>query len=58
MKDAHDLRYISRKHAKNIIFIPTEGLLGIEFQLSEEKKLELFAIGKERAKQFLDKWSF
>ncbi|MDA6341763.1 hypothetical protein OSK59_26450, partial [Escherichia coli] len=25
MKDAHDARYISRKHAQNIIFIPTDG---------------------------------
>lgn len=58
MKDAHDSRYISKKHAKNIIFIPTEGILPIEFHLSEEKKQELFTIGKDHAKQFLDKWSY
>jgi NTE family protein len=58
MKDAHDSRYISKKHAKDIIFIPTEGIIPIEFHLTEEKKQELFALGREQAKQFLDKWSY
>lgn len=58
MKDAHDSRYISKKHAKNIIFIPTEGVLATEFQLTEEKKLELFQIGKECAQQFFSMWAY
>ncbi len=58
MKDAHDSRYISKKHAKNIIFIPAEGVGLIDFQLTEEKKSRLYSIGREYAKQFLDKWNY
>ncbi|MDR7237079.1 patatin-like phospholipase family protein [Neobacillus drentensis] len=58
MKDAHDSRYISKKHVKNIIFIPTEGVLSMEFQLTEESKRELYDIGKEKAKQFLKTWGY
>ncbi|WP_409251327.1 patatin-like phospholipase family protein [Bacillus sp. SCS-153A] len=58
MKDAHDSRYISRKHATNIIFIPTEGVLTTEFELTDEKKRELMEYGYEKAKEFLRSWSF
>jgi NTE family protein len=58
MKDAHDSRYISRKHERNIIFIPTEGVLTTEFELTEEKKQILFDLGKERASHFFSKWSY
>ncbi|WP_423799066.1 patatin-like phospholipase family protein [Neobacillus sp. SAB-20_R2A] len=58
MKDAHDSRYISKKHAENIIFIPTEGIMTIEFHLTEAKKQELVNLGRERAKKFLNKWSY
>lgn len=58
MKDAHDARYISKRHAKNIIFIPTEGVLSVEFQLTNEKKEELFQLGKQYAMQFLKSWSY
>lgn len=58
MKDAHDSRYISRKHAKNIIFVPTEGVLSTEFELTEEKKQALFALGKKCAKQFFGTWGY
>lgn len=58
MKDAHDARYISRKHASNIIFIPTEGVLTTEFQLTQEKKRELVELGGECAKQFFSQWCY
>jgi NTE family protein len=58
MKDAHDSRYISRKHATNIIFIPTEGVLTTEFELTDEKKRELAEYGYNRAQEFLRSWSF
>lgn len=58
MKDAHDSRYISRKHEKNIIFIPTEGNLTTEFQLSDEKKLELIDLGKKNAEKFFKSWCY
>lgn len=58
MKDAHDSRYISRKHAKNIIFIPTEGALTTEFQLTDEKKQQLIQLGKEHANKFFKSWGY
>jgi NTE family protein len=58
MKDAHDSRYISRKHEKNIIFVPTEGNLTTEFQLSDEKKQELIALGKSSAEKFFKSWCY
>lgn len=58
MKDAHDSRYISRKHEKNIIFIPMEGVLTTDFQLSADEKQELFDLGYARAKKFIEKWTY
>lgn len=58
MKDAHDSRYISKRHAENIIFIPTEGILTTEFHLTEEKKKALVHLGREHARQFLNRWSY
>lgn len=58
MKDAHDSRYISKRHAQNIIFIPSEGGLSIEFNLSAEKKQELFELGREAAKKFFKSWCY
>ncbi|MBN8190915.1 patatin-like phospholipase family protein [Bacillus sp. NTK074B] len=58
MKDAHDSRYISRKLEKNIIFIPTEGVLTTEFELTPERKLELIQYGKSKAESFLQKWPY
>ncbi|MGG5255093.1 patatin-like phospholipase family protein [Neobacillus sp. SM06] len=58
MKDAHDARYISKKHVRNIIFIPTEGVLSTEFQLTEEKKQALFQYGRKCAEKFFKSWSY
>lgn len=58
MKDAHDSRYISRKLEKNIIFIPTEGVLTTEFGLTPEKRVELIQYGKSKAEAFLQKWPY
>jgi NTE family protein len=58
MRDAHDSRYISRKHEKNIIFIPTDGVQTTEFELSNEGKTELFEAGKYQGELFLKQWTF
>ena len=58
MKDAHDSRYISKKHAKNIIFIPIKGVLSTEFHLNDEKKHQLYELGKEHAREFLNCWGY
>ncbi|OIK11753.1 hypothetical protein BIV60_17695 [Bacillus sp. MUM 116] len=58
MKDAHDARYISKKHAKNIIFIPAEGVSLIEFNLKDEKKQKIVEIGRAHAEKFLKVWTY
>ncbi|MFT4415619.1 patatin-like phospholipase family protein [Fredinandcohnia humi] len=58
MKNAHDTRYISRRHEKNIIFIPLESGLTTEFNVTEEKKLELIQYGRHRADAFLRSWCY
>lgn len=58
MKNAHDARYISRRHEKNIIFIPIESGLTTEFGVTDEKKQELIQIGKKRAEAFLRTWGY
>lgn len=58
MKNAHDARYISRRHEKNIIFIPIESGLTTEFGVTDEKKQELIQIGKNRADAFLRTWGY
>jgi len=58
MKNAHDARYISRRHEKNIIFIPVESNLTTEFGVTEEKKLELIQLGKMRTEAFLRTWGY
>ncbi len=56
MKDAHDERYISRKHEKNIIFIPVEEYSATNFELDHHSKEALIKIGRERTEKFLANW--
>jgi NTE family protein len=58
MKDAHDARYISKRHAKNIIFIPAQWVPTIEFTITEEKKRNMYQTGKEYAENFLKTWTY
>lgn len=58
MKDAHDARYISRKHEKNIIFIPMQHIMATEFELSNDRKAALIELGKIRTEMFLRKWCY
>ena len=58
MKDAHDSRYISRKHEKDIIFVPTAGVALTEFELTEAKKQKLLKEGRESANKFFESWRF
>ncbi|MBS4217175.1 patatin-like phospholipase family protein [Bacillus sp. FJAT-49711] len=58
MKDAHDARYISRKHEKDIVFIPIDESFSSEFTISGEKKHALIEKGRLRTKQFLMKWTY
>jgi NTE family protein len=56
MKDAHDERYISRRHEKDIIFIPVENYSATQFDLDEETKEILIETGRKSTIQFLKMW--
>lgn len=56
MKDAHDERYISRRHERDIIFIPVEDYSATQFDLDEDSKETLLEIGRNRTIQFLKTW--
>jgi NTE family protein len=58
MKDAHDARYISRKHVKNIIFVPMKEVSATDFQLTEENKIVLVNRGRKSAETFLRRWTY
>lgn len=58
MKNAHDAKYISRRHEKDIIFIPMENTFTAEFSLTKEKKDALIEKGREQAKLFLKTWTY
>ncbi len=58
MKDAHDSRYISRTHEKDIIFVPTAGVALTEFELTEAKKQKLLKEGRDSANKFFASWRF
>ncbi len=58
MRVAHDTRYVSRRHEKNIIFIPMKGVGTTDFSLSAEKKKQLVRYGRERTEQFLKSWTY
>lgn len=56
MKNAHDEKYISRKHEKNIIFIPVDGFSATKFELEDHSKQALLDIGRTKAEMFLKTW--
>ncbi|MDE5412265.1 patatin-like phospholipase family protein [Alkalihalobacterium chitinilyticum] len=58
MRKAHDVRYIVKEHAKNIVFIPVTDVKATDFDLSEEKKEALILLGRERTHKFLKKWVY
>lgn len=57
MKNAHDEKYISKRHVQNVIFIPVENYNATQFDLSEEQMDDLLFIGRSRTKEFLLTWS-
>ena len=58
MKDAHDEKHISKQLAKDILFIPTDGVSSVQFDLSEAQKDELVTSGEVSAREFLQHPSF
>src|SRR5699024_9715433 len=41
MMEAHDSRYISKTSSKNIIFIPVDSMVAVDFSIDEETRFEL-----------------
>jgi NTE family protein len=58
MKEAHDARYISRRHEKNIVFLPVRDMLSIEFTITKEERDRLIEYGRTKTEQFLRKWTY
>ncbi|WP_017726990.1 patatin-like phospholipase family protein [Halalkalibacterium ligniniphilum] len=58
MRQAHDLRYISKKHAKNIVFIPVDNVTSTDFNLDQEQKKVLIELGRQETARFLHSWSY
>lgn len=57
MKDAHDRRYIEKQLAKQIIFLPVDGLVStMDDQIDAEMIEKLIAVGRERTKSYLLQW--
>lgn len=56
MKNAHDERYISREHEKDVVFIPVDHIRATQFQMEDEMKSEMMKIGRLRTEQFLRFW--
>ncbi len=57
MQNAHDEKYISRKHEKDIIFIPVGDTSATQFDLNQEMKAALMEKGYTSTIQFLKTWS-
>ncbi|MFC7060603.1 patatin-like phospholipase family protein [Halobacillus seohaensis] len=57
MKQAHDARYVSTTKSRDIIFIPVKDVETTDFYLSKKQKEFLLDIGRQRALQFLKRWS-
>lgn len=57
MQNAHDEKYISRKHEKDIIFIPVDDVSATQFDLDDEMKQALIERGRLSTEKFLKTWS-
>lgn len=58
MLEAHDRRHVEERERVRTVDIPTLGVSTLEFDLSRQRKRELFAAGRESARRFLGKWDF
>ncbi len=58
MSSAHDTRYITKEHARNIVFIPILDVKATDFELTEAQKENLIVLGREETSKFLSKWRY
>ncbi|QPC46841.1 patatin-like phospholipase family protein [Mangrovibacillus cuniculi] len=57
MRVAHDHRYIEKEHVKNIVFIEADNVIATDFEINDLRKESMIKLGKERTKEFLNKWT-
>jgi NTE family protein len=55
---SHDLRYISRKAEKNIIFIKLKEGVSTDFDMPKDECNEIFNVGEKTANKFFEKWTY
>lgn len=55
MREAHDARYVSKKDAKNVIFIPVDTVKTTDFSIARETKEALITFGKERSDDYFER---
>ena len=58
MRNAYDLRYISKYHAKDIVFLPVDQVKTTSFDLSQKDRELLIQIGKTYTEDFLKEWTY
>ena len=58
MMEAHDRIYVAQATYARTIPIPTLGVSTTDFELTRERKLELYDAGREAAEKFLATWDF
>jgi len=58
MMEAHDRIYVAQATYARTIPIPTLGVSTTDFELTRERKLELYEAGREAAEKFLATWDF
>ena len=58
MLEAHDARYLEEADRVRTIRIPTCGVRTTDFDISPEKRRELFAAGRKAAQAFFAGWNF
>ncbi|MCM3086982.1 patatin-like phospholipase family protein [Bhargavaea ginsengi] len=56
MKNAHDERYISREHARDVVFIPMDDVKATDFDMDLEQMEKLMERGRDRTRLFLKTW--
>ncbi|MFB5662017.1 patatin-like phospholipase family protein [Alteribacillus sp. HJP-4] len=57
MRKAHDLRYISKNDAKNIVFLTVDDVKTTQFTLSLEQKQQLIDMGQQQTLSYLKTWT-
>ncbi|WP_108025516.1 patatin-like phospholipase family protein [Melghirimyces profundicolus] len=58
MMDAHDNRHIKEQDRVRTIQVPTLGVGMTDFDLSKERRRELFEAGADAAREFFKNWTF